>query len=266
MRKVLAIITLVIILLIPTFFFDGIMPSIGDPDSAPNTHVSDYYIEKSVEMTNCPNMVTGILADFRGFDTMFETTVMFLAGLGAVLILSNRPNIKKRFIIPRNYIKQRPNLGAPRYKTINKDVMITLFEPLMMIYAAYVYFHGEISLGGGFQAGAVLGLAYIIDVMIVPDRRKKLFALDKGNALSIGGIGTFIYALTGILTMTGGGLCLEYDKLPFGLSHAESHSAGILMIELGVTICVMATIITILSAIMGRVRFDDDPIKRREEV
>lgn len=265
MRKAIAILTLTILLLVPTLFFDGIMPNIGDPNSPPNTHVSSYYIEKSVDETNCPNMVTGILADFRGFDTMFETTVMFLAGLGAVLILSNRPNIKKRIVIPRNILNKKSKSGTPRYKTINKDVMITLFEPLMMIYAMYVYFHGEISLGGGFQAGALLGLAYVIDVMIVPDRSKKLFVLNKSNSLSLGGIGTFIYVAAGILTMIGGGLCLEYDKLPFGLSHTESHSAGILMIELGVTICVMATIITILNAIMGRVTFDDDPIKRRED-
>lgn len=265
MRKAIAIITLVMLLLIPTLFFDGIMPEIGDPNSPANTHVSNYYIEKSLEETNCPNIVTGILADFRGFDTMFETTVMFLAGLGAVLILSNRPNIKRRIIIPRNILNKRSKSGEPRYKTINKDVMITIFEPLMMIYAMYVYFHGEISLGGGFQAGALLGLAYVIDVMIVPNRSKRLFDLNKAKALSLGGIGTFIYVLAGILTMAGGGLCFEYDKLPFGLSHAESHSAGILMIELGVTICVMATIITILNAIMTRVTFDDDPVKRREE-
>lgn len=265
MRKAIAMITLVIVLCVPFIFFRGVLPNIGDPNSAPNAHVSDYYIEHSVADTNCPNMVTGILADFRGFDTMFETTVMFLAGLGAVLILSNRPNIKRRIVIPRNFIKNKSHVGEPRYKTINKDVMITLFEPLMMIYAMYVYFHGEISLGGGFQAGALLGLAYIIDVMIVPDRSKKLFVLDKSNALTLGGIGTFIYALTGILTMIGGGLCLEYDKLPFGLSHPEAHSAGILLIELGVTVCVMATIITILDAIMGRITFDDDPVKRREE-
>jgi len=63
------------------------LPTIGDPESAPNQHVTPYYIEHSAEDTGSPNIVTGTLADYRGFDTLEETTVMFLAGMTAVLIL-----------------------------------------------------------------------------------------------------------------------------------------------------------------------------------
>ena len=52
------------------------LPFIGDVNSAPNQHVT-------------PNIVTGLLADYRGFDTMWETTVMFLAGLTVVMLLSS---------------------------------------------------------------------------------------------------------------------------------------------------------------------------------
>lgn len=63
------------------------LPMIGDPNSAPNTHVSDYYIENSHHDTAAHNIVSGTLADYRGFDTMFETSVMFVSGLVVTLIL-----------------------------------------------------------------------------------------------------------------------------------------------------------------------------------
>ena len=64
------------------------LPFIGDVNSAPNQHVTPVYIERSVQDTGSPNIVTGLLADYRGFDTM-ETTVMFLAGLTVVMLLSS---------------------------------------------------------------------------------------------------------------------------------------------------------------------------------
>lgn len=70
------------------------LPAIGDPNSAPNTHVSNYYIENSHLDTAAHNIVSGTLADYRGFDTMFETAVMFVSGLVVTLILIK--NVKKK--------------------------------------------------------------------------------------------------------------------------------------------------------------------------
>jgi len=63
------------------------LPVIGDANSAPNQHVTPYYIEHSAEDTGSPNIVTGTLADYRGYDTLWETSVMFVSGLTACLIL-----------------------------------------------------------------------------------------------------------------------------------------------------------------------------------
>lgn len=65
------------------------LPRIGDVKSAPNQHVTPTYISRSEEDTGSPNIVTGVIIDYRGFDTMYETTVMFLAGLTTVLLLTN---------------------------------------------------------------------------------------------------------------------------------------------------------------------------------
>lgn len=71
--------------------FVSYMPVIGDVHTPPNRHVTPTYISESVEDTGSPNVVTAIIIDYRGFDTMWETTVMFLAGLTTVLLLtSNR--------------------------------------------------------------------------------------------------------------------------------------------------------------------------------
>ena len=64
------------------------LPTIGDKNSAPNQHITPVYIAQSEIDTGSANIVTGTLADYRGFDTMWETTVMFLSGLTATLILS----------------------------------------------------------------------------------------------------------------------------------------------------------------------------------
>ena len=224
-----------------------VLPAIGDVNSAPALHVSKYYIEHAVHDTNSPNMVTAMIVDYRAFDTMFETTVMFLSGIGVIMILANRPKAKNRIVEPKRYFGHRYKLGDPTYKTINKDVMITLLEPLILIYAFYVLFHGEVSLGGGFQSGALIALTYIIDILVIPDK-KNLFMMT--------------YVMTGVVPMFNGGSFMDYTYLPLPVHTAERHAIGILLVEIGVTIGVMGTIITILNAIMKRVRFDDDTDQR----
>jgi multicomponent Na+:H+ antiporter subunit B len=63
------------------------MPDWGNPQAPAHLHISDRYIEKSqIEMAT-PNMVTTILADYRGYDTLGETTVIFIAGIVCLLLL-----------------------------------------------------------------------------------------------------------------------------------------------------------------------------------
>ena len=63
------------------------MPDWGDPNSPASQHVSPYYITKTVEDTATPNIVTSVLADYRGYDTLGETTVIFSAGMACILLL-----------------------------------------------------------------------------------------------------------------------------------------------------------------------------------
>ncbi|MCX7988361.1 MAG: hypothetical protein N2647_02835 [Thermodesulfovibrio sp.] len=63
------------------------MPDWGDPNSPASLHISPRYIEKTIEETATPNAVTSVLADYRGYDTLGETTVIFTAAVVCILLL-----------------------------------------------------------------------------------------------------------------------------------------------------------------------------------
>ncbi|MEP2027546.1 MAG: DUF4040 domain-containing protein [Paracoccaceae bacterium] len=64
------------------------MPNFGDPNAPVHTHVGPDYLERSVEEIDVPNVVTAILASYRGFDTLGEVAVVFTAGIGVLLLIS----------------------------------------------------------------------------------------------------------------------------------------------------------------------------------
>lgn len=63
------------------------MPDWGDPNSPASLHVSPRYIEKTIEEAATPNAVTAVLADYRGYDTLGETVVIFTAGIVCLMLL-----------------------------------------------------------------------------------------------------------------------------------------------------------------------------------
>ena len=63
------------------------LPPFGTADSVINKHVVPRYLADTIKETNVPNVVTSVLADYRGYDTLGETTVIFTAGIGVMLLL-----------------------------------------------------------------------------------------------------------------------------------------------------------------------------------
>ncbi|WP_018147675.1 DUF4040 domain-containing protein [Henriciella marina] len=63
------------------------LPAFGDPDSPANTYVGTDYIERTPQEIAVPNIVTAVLASYRGFDTLGETGVVFAAALSVILLL-----------------------------------------------------------------------------------------------------------------------------------------------------------------------------------
>lgn len=63
------------------------LPAIGAPENIVHQHVAPRYLQKSGEEIGIPNVVTSVLASYRGFDTLGEVTVVFTAGLGVFLLI-----------------------------------------------------------------------------------------------------------------------------------------------------------------------------------
>jgi len=70
------------------------MPHYGDPNAPIHHHVAPYYIERSGGEIGLPNIVTSILASYRGYDTMGEVVVIFTAAVGVLAIIGRRRRSK----------------------------------------------------------------------------------------------------------------------------------------------------------------------------
>ncbi|MDQ8185489.1 MnhB domain-containing protein [Pelagicoccus sp. SDUM812002] len=120
---------------------------------------------------------------------------------------------------------------------------------LIQIFALYVIFHGHYSPGGGFQGGALLAAAVIL-IRIGEGRPVSQVELSSSATLGIGSFGALLFGGVGLLALLGGGNFLQYDALPsFGLSPVGLHYWGILVIELGVALAVMAILVSIFDVL-----------------
>ena len=81
------------------------LPAFGDPQAPINTHVVPRYLAESEDF-DIPNVVTNVLASYRGYDTVGEVTVIFTAGVGVMLLLS-------RGVLQRVRAPAVPMPGAP---------------------------------------------------------------------------------------------------------------------------------------------------------
>ena len=117
-----------------------------------------------------PNVVTSTLADYRGYDTLGETTVIFTAGIGVLLLLKGR--------------RRRNQAGGERRKMGNGGMKLDLILrigtklllPFILLFALYVQFHGEFGPGGGFQAGVITAGMVILYALIFGVKAAKRIA------------------------------------------------------------------------------------------
>ena len=71
------------------------LPAFGDPDAPAQLHVAPRYLEESGTLLHIPNVVTTVLASYRGFDTLGETIVVFTAGLGVLMLLAGATRTRR---------------------------------------------------------------------------------------------------------------------------------------------------------------------------
>ncbi len=199
------------------------LPKFGSPFAISQQKTANYYIENTPSEINIPSIVAAILASYRAYDTLLETLVVLIGGLSVLLITEQ---------------------SSPTQE--NTDLLITKLTrfifPVIIIFALYLQVHGEISPGGGFQAGAIIAMAFILYAMAFGDKALlRIISLKKLKNIAVSGVG--IYFITGLYGILSGLEFLNYNA--FSSNKELSQKIGIVIIELGVGITVSATMLLI---------------------
>ncbi len=268
--------------LIIVLLFGGIMvfcalafPPWGDPSAPASIHVSPRYIERTMEETTVPNIVTAVLADYRGYDTMFETIVIFSAGVACIVLLRMFETPPREGLyrhIPSG-ITLRFEAGAKLPQATREferidlewvpyDVVIRtacrIIVPLSQVFAVYVIAHGHHSPGGGFQGGVIMGASVIL-YAISHNLRMSLDRFSEKKIALLCVLGVLIYSGTGLVCILLGANYLDYSALALimGVGPEAARSYGILIIEIGVGISVMAVMIHLYYNLASAGRHDE---------
>ena len=126
-----------------------------------------------------------------------------------------------------------------------------VFTPIIQLFALYVLIHGHDSPGGGFQAGTLFAASVILPIIAFGIQDSQV-VLER-RAIIFGAIGILLYAGIGLLPLILGGEFLNYGKLPIpGMEASARRHWGILGIEIGVTMAVAATAVSIFYSLSER--------------
>lgn len=127
------------------------LPAFGEADAPANNEVTQRYTEKGIEETGAVNVVAGVILDYRAFDTLGESHVLYTA-TSAVLIL---------LLSAQEIIEPEEKKRIMQHDRILKNTARVLV-PLVILYGIYVIFNGHLGPGGGFSGGAVIGGGLIL--------------------------------------------------------------------------------------------------------
>lgn len=110
--------------------------------------LSSGYVEKSVSDLKTANIVTAVVVTFRGLDTLGEVAVLFIATAGVGLLL-----------------KRKGEKGKKSDKRPASEILQTgasFLFPITILFGVYIFLHGHLTPGGGFQGGVVLASAFLL--------------------------------------------------------------------------------------------------------
>lgn len=134
------------------------LPPVGATDNPASNEVAAKYIEDGLQDTGAVNIVTGMILDYRAFDTFGESNVLFIATCTVLILLRSD---KKKDKQQEAAEQRREQHYEPKDDSILQRVTFLLF-PVIVIYGIYVILNGHISPGGGFSGGAIIGAGLIL--------------------------------------------------------------------------------------------------------
>ena len=203
MRKIISFILIAIIAA-------GIFFSLEEmPFGATKSRVREYYLDNGIKQTGATNIVTSVVVNYRGFDTLGEVTVLFLASIGLSAVLYRKKEEKR---------KKRRKSSLILYTGCR------FLFPLILLFGAYIFIHGHLTPGGGFQGGAIIASGFLLTMLGCwgwEGINRNRFKITE----SLSGLAFVVVGLLGLLY--GGYFLLNY--LPKGTPN-QLLSAGIIPI------------------------------------
>lgn len=179
MKSIISLILLSVIALGIAISLDKI------PFGVPKTKIGDYYIDKGREETGAANIVTSVVVNYRGFDTLGEVTILFIAAIGLGAVLATRRKKEKREIEPASLVLYT----GCRF----------LF-PLILLFGAYISIHGHLTPGGGFQGGVVVASAFLLAYLGCRGRR-----VSETGIKTVESLGGLVFIVVGLVGLAVGG-------------------------------------------------------------
>jgi multicomponent Na+:H+ antiporter subunit B len=222
------------------------LPRVGAPGAPVHTHVAAQYLAGSPDATGAENVVTGVLLNYRAFDTFAEVMIIFAALAAVLAVLSPAAEVigmPKDQPSGTEYARHR---RAPPVSPIVAFVL-RLTAPFIIAFAVWMMLKGHLTPGGGFQGGAMIGaLLILLSIMLerdnlwprVPERLVR--GLQAAAPLAFG-----VVALVGV-GLTGAVLALPASPAGHGLRELM-----MLTMEAGIGIGGAAIILGLFLAIRG---------------
>lgn len=211
------------------------LPTFGEADKPVNNEVSARYIENGLQETGAVNIVTGMILDYRAFDTLGESHVLFVATCTVLILLridkkedQERYDANDRFLEPKNNVI---------LQTVAK-----ILVPPIMIFGIYIILAGHLGPGGGFSGGAVIGAGLILYLNAFGfARMERFFTAKTYRRLSFCALAC--YSLAKSYSFYTGANHIE-SIIPLGTPGAILSSGLILILNICVGIVVAGTMYT----------------------
>ena len=221
----------IIILLLLTGLGILLYPMISDfqsPEKLPE--VASVYAKQGPQEVGAANLVTAVVVTYRGLDTLGEVTILFLsAAIVAFILKMAQKNTRSRSIQPVSEILQT---GAK------------ILIPAVFLLGVYVFVHGHLTPGGGFQGGAILASGFVLMLLARPD-----YSWNKTLLHTIESISGFAFVLVGILGIAYAGGFLDNSILALGKFGTLISAGAIPLIYLFIGLKVGAELASIVGSL-----------------
>ena len=213
------------------------LPSYGHPENPANNEVAERYIESGLDETGAVNIVTGMILDYRAFDTLGESHVLFIATC-TVLILLRKDRRKDE---NGRDIEESDRAYEPKNDVILQTAARVLVPPII-IFGIYVILGGHLGPGGGFSGGAIIGAGLILYLNAFGfQKTERFFTSRTYKVLSVCALGC--YCLAKSYSFYTGANHIE-SVIPLGTPGAILSSGLILILNICVGIVVAGTMYT----------------------